>query len=879
MWYRAFSIVTVVALVECVPSHSNAPVAVAPRNVFHDSFDDAAAIQANWVAATPSIVGASVQPEDSSIRLTMPPNSDGDVVFRHRFDVSGLRGKRVRMRARARTDADRESFAWATIAVTPTQAPPSYADRVGTRAVSAAAWMDIRAVLDVDPTAAIGELSLVLHGPGRAWFDDVAIEVVGDSPRRASAQLSRQQLDNVLTLTRAAALIRYLHPSDQAADLDWNAFLPVAVDRVLRVPDVSALIGELRLLFSPIAPTVTFTVGAAAAAPLDPPRDAGSHLARWWHLGLGPSAPYTSYREGRGEEGVVYIEEGVTARIAKPADCKIAHVHATARRLTDTGQASVFVQLLRPGRQSTDVEEPIAVGAREVTLTKEVPPDTQQIRIGVRASGRSSLTLEALALTCESGARATVDLGAESWVAKGWPHLFTWSIDQCGGGTCATLSRKPYDTAFVPDRDVLDAELGSGIRIRLPLAVWADAQRTLPVPSSEPLRGDFAIDDLPTRLATIAAAWGTLSTFYPYFNDQHTDWLAALSPALLEAAAADSAAATHVALGHLVAGLRDNHARVNHPAIDVAGLLPLAFRRFGDKIVVIGGLPEYTKMIAPGAEVLAFDGIPALELYDRTAKLISAATNGWRAYFTEFNLGIGPPGAFRRVRARTPDGAIVERLLPFVARDLYEASIRDPRPKTGAEVAPGIYYVDFNTLSASAWSALLPTLQRARGLIFDFRGYLASGAFTSLAYLTDQPLLAPRMQIPLVGPRGLQQPPTQWSIRPAQPHLTAPVVVLTDGQSMSAVETFLQIFHDNHLGYVVGEPSGGTNGDMNTFTVPGGFLVRFTGLRVSGADGTAIQGRGIVPDQVVHPTLDGVRAGRDEILEAGIAAAQRLAPR
>ena len=132
------------------------------------------------------------------------------------------------------------------------------------------------------------------------------------------------------------------------------------------------------------------------------------------------------------------------------------------------------------------------------------------------------------------------------------------------------------------------------------------------------------------------------------------------------------------------------------------------------------------------------------------------------------------------------------------------------------------------------------------------------------------------MQMPLVGPQGLQQPPAQWSIRPGQPRLAAPVVVLTDGQSMSAVETFLQIFRDNHLGYVVGEPSGGTNGDMNTFAVPGGFLVRFTGLRVTGADGSAIQGRGIVPDQVVHPTLEGVCAGRDEVLEAGISAARRL---
>lgn len=64
---------------------------------------------------------------------------------------------------------------------------------------------------------------------------------------------------------------------------------------------------------------------------------------------------------------------------------------------------------------------------------------------------------------------------------------------------------------------------------------------------------------------------------------------------------------------------------------------------------------------------------------------------------------------------------------------------------------------------------------------------------------------------------------------------------------------------------------------MNAFSVPGGFGIRFTGMRVISADGTSIQGRGIVPDTIVHPTLEGVRSGHDEVLEAGIAAAQRLA--
>jgi C-terminal processing protease CtpA/Prc len=221
----------------------------------------------------------------------------------------------------------------------------------------------------------------------------------------------------------------------------------------------------------------------------------------------------------------------------------------------------------------------------------------------------------------------------------------------------------------------------------------------------------------------------------------------------------------------------------------------------------------------------------------------------------------------------------VERLLPFVARDLYKRSIQGHRAKTGIEVAPGVYYVDLDGLSVAGWTALLPTLRHARSIVLDLRGIIAGGAFVSLAHFTDQLLLSPHFEIPLVGKSSVQQPPTQWSIRPAQPRLNVPLVVLCDGQSMSADETFLQIFHDNRLGTIVGEPSGGTNGNVNTFSIPGGFTVRFTGMRVAGSDGTTIQGHGIVPDQVVHPTLEGVRAGRDEILEAGIAAAQRLAPK
>jgi len=161
-------------------------------------------------------------------------------------------------------------------------------------------------------------------------------------------------------------------------------------------------------------------------------------------------------------------------------------------------------------------------------------------------------------------------------------------------------------------------------------------------------------------------------------------------------------------------------------------------------------------------------------------------------------------------------------------------------------------------------------------LIWDFRGYTGDIAFTAVAHLITGDILEPMFQLPKHTPQGSRSYfESQTPLRPATPHLTATIIALIDGQSASAVETIVQMLRDHKLAFLVGEPSAGTNGNTDIFQVPGGFDVRFTSWRVSNPDGTTIQGHGITPDQVVHPTEDGLRAGRDEILDAGIAAAQQ----
>jgi len=52
--------------------------------------------------------------------------------------------------------------------------------------------------------------------------------------------------------------------------------------------------------------------------------------------------------------------------------------------------------------------------------------------------------------------------------------------------------------------------------------------------------------------------------------------------------------------------------------------------------------------------------------------------------------------------------------------------------------------------------------------------------------------------------------------------------------------------------------------------MPGGIAVRFSGADVRHADGRQLQRVGIQPDIRVEPTIAGIAAGKDELLEAAI---------
>ncbi len=69
---------------------------------------------------------------------------------------------------------------------------------------------------------------------------------------------------------------------------------------------------------------------------------------------------------------------------------------------------------------------------------------------------------------------------------------------------------------------------------------------------------------------------------------------------------------------------------------------------------------------------------------------------------------------------------------------------------------------------------------------------------------------------------------------------------------------------------VIGSTTAGADGNVSTVPLPGGFSSLISGLGVYYPDNRPTQRVGIIPDIKVKPTIAGMQAGRDELIEEAI---------
>lgn len=371
------------------------------------------------------------------------------------------------------------------------------------------------------------------------------------------------------------------------------------------------------------------------------------------------------------------------------------------------------------------------------------------------------------------------------------------------------------------------------------------------------------------------AAWNVARHFYPYWSVVKIDWDAVLRQWLAEQPATQTREQLRDRLRALTAPLGDGHVNVFDPKSKVVrAFLPISVRPVGEQFAVDA---SQDGRVRAGDVIASVDGAAASKWFADRMELISGSPQHkrWRAAL--------------ELMAGARDANVELTLLrgrETLRHTLAYASPRPmqgPRPAPIAEVKPGVRYVDVTRFDKAAFDAAMEAMKGAKAIVFDLRGYPARDAVSLVSLWIPRPDPAQWMFVPRYD-KPFAQSTAAWSIgwqASRNPALEKPAkVLIADGRTISYAESLAAYFPDLAVGPVVGERTAGANGNVARATLPSGMAFFFTSMRVTRHDGTTLLHLvGIAPDEPASPTLEGLRAGRDELLERAIAVAEQRAAR
>ena len=210
------------------------------------------------------------------------------------------------------------------------------------------------------------------------------------------------------------------------------------------------------------------------------------------------------------------------------------------------------------------------------------------------------------------------------------------------------------------------------------------------------------------------------------------------------------------------------------------------------------------------------------------------------------------------------------KLYPKDSLDIYRW-YRKSNDKSFKILDNNIGYVTLGSIKAEDISKIKDELKDTKGIIIDIRNYPSTFVPFSLgSYFVSS-------STPFVKfTNGNVDHPGEFTFTknleiPSQGETyKGKLVVLLNELSQSQAEYTAMAFKAGDNTTIIGSTTAGADGNVSAILLPGGLRTMISGIGVNYPNGDETQRIGIVPDIEVKPTIKGIRAGQDELLEKAI---------
>ncbi|MDQ0782843.1 S41 family peptidase [Chryseobacterium sp. W4I1] len=369
--------------------------------------------------------------------------------------------------------------------------------------------------------------------------------------------------------------------------------------------------------------------------------------------------------------------------------------------------------------------------------------------------------------------------------------------------------------------------------------------------------------------------WNAVEYFFPYKYQTDQAWNDVLSEMIPKFLNVNNDESYHLTLAELVAKVDDSHAFLYSPLINASQYgrrkVPVEYIYAEGKLVitkVIRNKFNEEILLKTGDVIYDISGRTIPQMVNSFGKYIPAS-NSWGKINKVRNLFLFSNHEAITIKVERDGENLEIEAKTYLLKDIIQEKsvpeqkwkFLDTDQKTG--------YVNMGNIEKSDLDDMYQDFKSTTSIIFDLRNYPQQTIFPLSRMILPEKSIYYQFNFPETDYLSKFYSAKNSIGRKNPDYYKGNVIILVDERTQSQAETTTMMLKQHPKAKVIGSHTSGANGDIIRFKIAD-LDTAFTGLGAYYPDGRETQRIGIIPDMIIKPTVKGVLAGKDEVLERAL---------
>ncbi|WP_431166962.1 S41 family peptidase [Tenacibaculum halocynthiae] len=392
---------------------------------------------------------------------------------------------------------------------------------------------------------------------------------------------------------------------------------------------------------------------------------------------------------------------------------------------------------------------------------------------------------------------------------------------------------------------------------------------------NEPVYKNFEYPNEQYRLLGLFKYWNIIEYFYPYKYLTDQNWDSVLKEMIPKFQDVLNKEEYQYTIKELIAKLDDTHVQIGFRN-GRTKYLPVKISNIENEAVISG---FYNDSLA---------SINNLKLGDIVVKVndidIKKETDKKSKYIAGSNINIKIRNTYRKIinGIDSTTSLTIKRNNQIKKIKVRRYKFKDfkyynnPLDIKSKSISDKIGYVNMKKVKSKDISEIFKAFEKKKTIIIDLRNYPAFIYRSFSNYLNSKKryftkIYSPNLKYPgkFIYTKNLQ---TGTKNKNA---FKGKTILLVNDESLSRSEFTAMAFQTADNVITVGNQTAGADGTVSVFEYIGGFRTSISGNGILYPNGSETQRKGVKIDIVIKPTINGLRHGRDEVLEKAIELASK----